>query len=338
MCWNYFLTDRVTNPVRHWTKWELGPFSELGFEKMRRTIASVVVALLFCSCGISYSVSSATVHVELLEAKDADTVKLLIHDYLIGNDFRDMGHDEEMIDFLERVISRTDASAEEWQYSRIDLLRLTRSYENDNENLKVDVIDFSDVETKKRHGRRIDGEAKSNDVPILKLKILNYRPGGFSPEAHRFFQDFTVFLSQNYAGEILTIREPPPTDAFEYYKTMAINGATWVGWWLLIFVGSIAVIGVLMVKVLGRLGFGVAAKRIALILIGPILTTPLPFPAATIFVILLPSVFAIPAIGTDYFARIADFAVPSAAASLLLSIVFAFWFIRGSKRSNKVGK
>ena len=299
---------------------------------MRYPVLIITLSIMLLSCGISYSVPRATLHIDLIDANQMDMMRGQIGSFLTSKDFEDLGKDEEMLALLEWSSRKHgNDSVVKIDSDSISRIHRTRHFTNKVIEIDVMIIDYSDTTIKKRLVNYPASETEITDSPSIELNIYNYRPGGFSVEAHRFYEEMYSFLKSKSNAPIHTVFSPPATDQKEYYKISAVNLLSGALWWLVVYLMSISLVGFLMIKILNRTNLAVAYKRTAFALFGTILATPLPFPAATILVVILPSILAIPAIGSDYFVRIQNFAIPSFIVSAVLCVVISIYFIRGRK-------
>lgn len=297
--------------------------------KIRFTALITFLSILLCSCGSSYSVPRATLHVDLAEASQLDGIISSISTFLSSNGFRDMGQDEEILALLEWSSKRHEGEdIARSNDDEIDLIHRTNRLKNESMDVDVTMIDYSDTTIKKRFANYPASETEITDAPSLEINIYNYRPGGFSPEAHRFYSKFHAFIETGNPGRVHTVFSPPETDQAEFYKTRAVNLLGGALWWLLVYSISISLFGFVLIWLLNRTRLGITYRRAVFVLLGTALATPLPFPAATLFVIILPSVLALPAIGSGYFSRIQDFAIPSFIVSCVFCILISAWLIR----------
>lgn len=289
----------------------------------------ILLSIITISCGISYSVPRATLHIDLANSNDIGMVRDEISAFLLSKGFEDLGIDEEMLDLVEWSSRRhkNDAIAK-FNSAEIDRIHRTRNLKNEDLEIDVMMIDYSDPAIKKRFVNYPTSETEITDSPSIELNIYNHRPGGFSAKAHEFYKELYAFIESKYKGPIHTIFSPPATDQTEFYKTSAINIFTAAVWWLLVYLITISLFGFIIIKILNRTKFSINLKRAIFALLGTILATPLPFPAATIFVIVLPSVLALPAIGSDYFSRVQEFAMPSFIVSAILCLLISIRLVK----------
>jgi len=302
---------------------------------MRSTILIILLSIMLTSCGSSYSVPRATLHIDVNDASQFNILRDSVSDFLVAKGFVDLGKDEEMLDLLEWSSKKHEGDAiAKTNSDQINRIHRTRRFKSEELEMDVVIIDYSDPEIKKRFVNYTTSESEISDSPALELNIYNYRPGGFSIEGHKFYEEILLFIESNHNSHLNIIFSPPETNQGEFYKVTSINLLSSGLWWLIIYTISIGIFGFIIIKTLNRTKFSVVTKRAIFALLGTILSTPLPFPAATIFVIVLPSVLALPAIGSDYFVRIQDFAIPSFVVSAAFCVLISTYFIKGSKSEN----
>ena len=100
--------------------------------------------------------------------------------------------------------------------------------------------------------------------PILQLRFVELRPGGFSPEGHRNYAEFmTALRAENY--RMIVVSEPPPTDDAEYKRVTYGGMASLVFWWLVSWLFGITTIGALVNWLLLRGGVKLGPRRFALV-------------------------------------------------------------------------
>jgi hypothetical protein len=302
---------------------------------MQSKVLIILISIMLVSCGSSYSVPRATLHIDVPDANQFNILRDSISTFLLAKDFTDLGKDEEMLELLEwsnkkhqgDVVAKSNSGL-------IDRIHRTIRFKNEEFEVDVVIIDYSDPAVKKRFVNYSTSESEISDSPTLELNIYNYRPGGFSVEAHELYEGLRSFIELNHNSPINIVFSPPETDQYEFYKSSAINMLTIALWWLIVYMVSIGIFGLIIINILNRTKLAVDTKRAIFALFGTILATPLPFPAATIFVIVLPSVLALPAIGSDYFLRIQAFAVPSFIVSAVLCVLISIYSIKGSQSEN----
>jgi hypothetical protein len=151
------------------------------------------------------------------------------------------------------------------------------------------------------------------DEPVAPFEVAIYeeRPGGFSSSGNRFLSEFQESL-KNSLGTSVTLATPPPkTDDAEYWRITTTNAFVGIINWLAVFGISIAITGAISRSVLKLIPIRANAKRAVFVLVNTWLATPLPFPAATILVILLPNLLAFPWTNLDYYHAIDVAVFPS---------------------------
>jgi hypothetical protein len=123
----------------------------------------------------------------------------------------------------------------------------------------------------------------------------------------------------------MTLATPPPaTNDREYWRISITNFIVVVVNWLAVFGVSLAITGSLSVYIIKKASIRVSIKRGIFVLINTWLVAPLPFPAATILVIVLPNVLAFPWTSLDYYQRVIDVAVVSFPIALILCTLISF--------------
>jgi len=305
---------------------------------MRSTVPVVLLSLMLISCGISYRVPQATLHIDVADGKQFNILQDSISDFLIKQGFTDLGKDEEMLELLERSSTRNQggdiAKLNAVLVDQIDQIHRTRRFSSEQLEADVVIIDYSDPAVKKRFVDYSDSESEISGSPALELHITNYRPGGFSAEVQKFYKDIRSFISSNHNNTVNTVHSPPATNQHEFYKVSAINLLASALWWSIVYAISIGIFGSIIIKILQRTKLAVPTKRAIFALSGTLSATPLPFPAASIAVVKLPSLLALPEIGSDYFLRIKTFAIPSFIVSAALCLLVSFYFIKSSDSEN----
>lgn len=73
----------------------------LDVRDMRNTVLTILLSIMLISCGSSYSVPRATLHIDVTDAEQFNILRDSISDFLMANGFADLGKDEEMLDLLE---------------------------------------------------------------------------------------------------------------------------------------------------------------------------------------------------------------------------------------------
>ena len=291
----------------------------------------VLGIFVLTGCGESYSVPRATFHIDLKNANDTKVLAQQINEFLLSEGFTDLGIYEEMIDLLSHSGAREEYNMKEIYDNQIQRIRLERNYVNKSRKIDVQITDYSDPELKKRYVNYPTSESAISEQPSLEVNIHNMRPGGFSTDALQFYDKFTSHINSKYDGDINIIFSPPKSDQKEFYRISTKNLIGRIFNWLVVFSLSIAIFGLIIIKLLKLTKLRIFQKRAIFSICGSLLSTPLPFPVATILTALLPSVFAISAIGTDYFSRIADEGITSFIISFSLCVLLSVILIKKKK-------
>ena len=302
---------------------------------MNKYLLIVLGLFILTGCGESYSVPRATFHIDLKNAEDAKILAQQINEFLLSEGFADLGIYEEMINLLSHSGAREEYNMKEIYDDQIQRIRLERNYVNKSRKIDVQITDYSDPDLKKRYVNYPTSESAITGLPSLEVNIHNMRPGGFSADALKFYDKFTSLINSKYGGDIKIIFSPPKSDQKEFYRISTKNllGRTFN--WIVVFVLTIAIFGLIIIKLLKLTKLNIFQKRAIFSICGSILSTPLPFPVATILTTLLPSVFAIPAIGSDYFSRIADVGIKSFLICFSLCVLLSVILIKEKKTAGE---
>jgi hypothetical protein len=268
-------------------------------------------------------------HLNLRAPNDSTKASSEIGMFLTARGFSNLGKDEKMLELL------AWSSAKHGEDNSEQIRRINREthFRNDSEEIDVTLVDYSDPITKRRYANYQSTGVKLTDTPALEINIYHFRPGGFGPKAHTLHNELKSFLTAKYGESIITIFKAPATNQPEYYKTTIVNLLASGVWWVAVFTVSLLLFGSVSRKLLKMTKLGVGSKRAVFTVVNSLLVTPLPFPAGFILTIILPSVLALPSIGTDYFTRIQSFAVPSFCVSLILcATISVFLFSANAKQ------
>ena len=228
-----------------------------------------------------------------------------------------------MIQLLRGEWPHEDEQAKDFRKRQIELHLRLLHFSNDGENLSVDVIDYSDSSP-----RAFEFSARSCSAPCIEVTIHNHRPGGFSKSARNFHDEMMTFLN---AGNGWIVREavtPPPEDRSKYILVSAMNWVAGGIIWLIVFLLPLSAIGLLsgLIPTVSRHSHIV--RRTIFVLLGAFLATPLPFPAASILMIPLPSIFMWIDPDPDYLFSIRDVAMVSLSASACVGTLVSFLVFR----------
>jgi hypothetical protein len=140
------------------------------------------------------------------------------------------------------------------------------------ENLEAELTPFSSADT-------FSDVPGQRHFPILEVRFVEWRPGGFSPDGHRIYLEFAGYLErQDY--QLVVVSEPPATDEAEHTRAIYARLATFGWWWLVSWLVGIATVGALANWLLLRMGVRQTFRRAVFVIVGIVLVTPLPYPAA----------------------------------------------------------
>jgi hypothetical protein len=170
---------------------------------------------------------------------------------------------------------------------------------------------------------------EQSHFPILELRLVEQRPGGFSPEGHRIYADLLSFLRQQ-GYRLVIISEPPPTDNAEHGRVQFERLATFGLWWMLAWVFGSVTVGALANWLVTRTGVQQWVRRAIFVMVGLVLVTPLPYPAA-LAVVPLPGLLWLLSDPATYARFMSEWAV-SGMASGALSAVAAILLIRDGRK------
>lgn len=302
---------------------------------MRRTIFIVFISLILVSCGSSYSVPRATLHVDITDENQFNILRSSLNKFLVQKGFTDLVKDEKMLELLEwRSKEHQGDAVSNTNSFIIDWIHRTRRSTNDELDLYVEIVDYSDFAIKKRFVNYPTSETEISNSPSLELNIYNSRPGGFSAEGHEFYKAIFSFIELNHNQPINIVFSPPETDQYEFYKNNFINFLAIAFWWLIVYMFSIAIFAVIVTKILERTKLTVITKRGIFVFFGTLLVTPLPFPAGIILSIMLPSILALPLIEADYVLRIQDYAIPSFIVSAIFCALLSIKLFKEKNSEN----
>lgn len=279
-------------------------------------MSGVARVIFFCGLGgafvgcASYIIEPGRLLLADVEDVSISEVRAVVGPFLEAEGFADLGLDEEMM----RLVGVSATEPESVSSFRAYLLR-EYTYLNERRNLRVVVTDYTDPQLE-----RPTFQYSAPEDAFFEIAIYEDRPGGFSRSAHEFFYEFARELSESLPVSFSIATEPPETRADEYWIITIAGIFGGALYWLIVFGVSAAIIGSLFFVVLSRIPITVGVKRSLFVLGNTWLATPLPFPAASILVILLPHAFAFPWNRMDYYDRVLDVALISFPITLALSI------------------
>ena len=288
-----------------------------------RDFAFVVLTLAALGgCGEGYRLEPAILNINGITDASKGQLLTVVSRFLKQDGFEDLGRDDATISLMQRGPMREHAKAQ-LIAPLIAWLNRERTFLNRTSHLRIVWADYS-------NGELPTGALSLRYTPsatnFIEISIYEERPGGFSPNGQQFYGRFLSALREQYGTSVLVVKQPPPTDAAEYWRITVVNTITTVVWASIALCIPLLLTGSLSVYLLRRLPFSDVARRIIFALVNTWLVAPLPFQAAWIAVILAPNLFAFPWTNLDYYHRVATYAAVSfpctlvvcAAVSLLL--------------------
>lgn len=279
---------------------------------MRARIFALLAALALPASAVAYRVEPSRLLVATDEQTTIETVLAALGPALEGQGFEDLGKDEAM----SRLLAATHAD----DSPAVSEPRDRHTYLHRDRGLRIEVIDFP-APAKPRYPTRYERPAH----PFVEVSFYEQRPGGFSAEGHAFHAWLQATLEQSLGKPVLVAVPPPPTNQIEYWRATLLNAVVSAGSWLIAFGLAISAWSLLSRAALGRPSLPRGAKLGIFVLAGTWLATPMPFPAASIAVVLLPHLFAFPWNNPDYYQRVQEFALFSFPVSFALCLLIAPW-------------
>lgn len=296
------------------------------YQGVRRHIAMLnpclllVLMFVLAACGVSYHLEPARLTVSGSELTSREAMLDALSPLLREQGFEDLGTDEQMISLLRR----TRGSDERLLFE----LQNRYTYLHGARDLRVEVIDFT-VPGMRTSALPYDPPPG----PYFELSIYEGRPSGFSAEGHAFVSLLQDELGRTLGEPVAMVTPPPASNSRAYWVTTIVNAATTVVWWTVVFLVTIFLCAVLARIALRRAPISRAAKRGIFLLAGTWLAAPLPFPAASILVVMLPNIFAFPWTNIEYYQRVGTVAALSFPIAFLLCTQIAVWVFPGTPGS-----
>ena len=173
--------------------------------------------------------------------------------------------------------------------------------------------------------------------PLIELYIDQWRPGGFSPDGLRAYDELQAFLGAK-GYQPITITAPPVNEA-EHDRIFAMNLAAGMIWWTITWMigGGLALFAADWALTAMRLAL--VYRRIALALVGVVVATPMPA-FWTLGSMLVPNILVLGS-GLPYYAMVSTqfglFVPVSFGASLILSMGAAMLLTRKPRITAIVG-
>ena len=273
---------------------------------------------MLAACGEGYELVPARLNVAVPDGSFLP-VEASVRDVLIREGFEDLGKYDEMI-----ALTKNDtAMPEEMKREQLERLERERTYLNRKHDLRVVISDFS---------KGVPPEIRLRYRPLsdrfVELDVFDERPGGFGSYGMSFYDRFLSTLKQKYGDSVRVVDPPPPTNDAEYRRITTKNSIAAVLAWGLAFALPLLITASLSRYVLQKLKISTLLKRIIFVVANTWLVAPLPFPAAFIFVMPAPNLLAFPWTSTDYYSRVASYAVVSFPVTLVLCTVIAIFLFK----------
>lgn len=262
-----------------------------------------------------YTAPQATTRIEFTSVSETDTASKTIQQALRARGF----HLQPTSPFPEEL-SDDWPLVQRWRdRHRVSLVR----HQSGGEDLMAYVTPYPSAET------FWDVPGQSH-FPILEVRLVEYRPGGFSPEGHRIHAELMGFLGQQ-GYHFVVISKPPATDEAERKRVIYGGLATTAWWWLVAWLFGSVTVGAFVNWLLTRMHARQTFRRATFVIVGIVLVTPLPYPAG-VGIVLLPSLIWFLFDITSY----ANFMVEWLASGVVsgaLSAVAAIFLIRDGKKT-----
>lgn len=282
---------------------------------MIRQIISILTVFLLAGCTGGYVAPHAVTRIEFTSVSETDTASQTIQNALQARGF----HLEPRHPFPEEM-TKSWPLAQKWRDQHQVVLVLRRS---GGEDLFAYVTPFPSAET-------FWDVPEQSHFPILELRLVEQRPGGFSPEGLHLYEEVVSFLRQE-GYRLIIISEPPSTNEDEYARVKSGILAAMVSAWMLAWVFGSITVGALANWLAKRTGAQRWARRAIFVMVGIVLVTPLPYPVALASVP-APGVLWLLFDPATYARFMSEFAV-SALVSGALSVVAAVLLIRDEKKT-----
>ena len=188
---------------------------------MLRIVFLLIMSFLLVSCMQSYTVPRATIHLQTQDPSEIELVKNTVDKFLLERGFVNKGIDEHMLELFTR--SSGNHNENQFQINHIEKLKKTIHYENKGLDMRVQTLDFSSLEFKKKHVQYEYSKVTIEDKPAVELNIYNSRPGGFSIKALDLYNDLINSKSITDISEVVVIYSPPPNNQREFYTFKVFN-------------------------------------------------------------------------------------------------------------------
>ena len=289
-----------------------------------RWLAALTLAFVVIGCGEGYHVPSATTRLEYGSTAQMEAGATAIVQKLAELGFESAPGDAALSEDMREAVGSEIA------------LRLSRTTEFSRHRGSTLGGDREDIHASLTTiPGELDASAKSTG-DALEVTVSDLRPGGFSPGGLRVHAELAALLREQDAR--LTVVSSPAVDEREHDRISLVNTIASVVWWTVAWIVFMAIIGSLSDWAMRRSGVTRPWRQAVLVLIGLLIVTPMP-QQASIFSILMPGIFLLTG-GFEYITFVyhndnAQF-LGAYAASLMLSVLVALYFIRGRDGGVKV--
>ncbi len=291
-------------------------------ETMRWLI--LISFLLGAGCSPGYVLPQAATLFEFSSAADMDSDSRSIEKKLVELGF-EAAPDEPVPDFMLRNLD----AAMRWR--QLEGRRFSRMQGGllDRESLFVTLTHYPDSSAAYQP---VAGDQKVLPRwPFLEVRLSEARPDGFSSAAFAIYSELKAAASRPNT-RVVDLAIPSASDD-QAYSNYLLNGFLGgAAWWLATWIVGMLLIGGPASWLFARLGWTRSVRRIAIVIVGGLLVTPMPTPAI-LTTILVPNILLLPSPGlyADLFAYGGAAITTMFAISICLSALVALAFIRKQK-------
>ena len=285
----------------------------------------LIFALFAAGCGEGYVMPQAATRVEFASSADLDTAFAATKAYILGQGFEQIA-DEPPPEFM----LENKSSAMRWRTLHAKYFWRDRGSLFDREQARIFITPYPDASA---DYQAYNGYSDAQPHwPFLEIHISESRPDGFSAGTLQFYDGLVQSLSS--PNTTIVNLASPRTGSPEVYKQYVLSGlAQLVVWWLVAWCISLAIIGRIATWLFGFFDWSRRVRRLAFVVVGGLLATPLPVP--TMFVtLLLPNmlVFWAPELYAELSRQSGLIVAAMFVTSFALSGVAAIVFIRKRKQ------
>lgn len=280
----------------------------------------ILAIVLLTACGEGYAVEPARLNLVNATAESKAALTQEVSALLVQEGFEDLGRDDEMIALLKSG-AEPNAPAD----PIVERLSREHTYLNQSRGLSVVLSDYSDASPAP------EGDYTPKTLNFIEISLFETRPGGASPEGHRFFQRFLSVLRARFGEDIVVVNEPPPTDGTEYRRVTGVNKLATVVWWCIAFFLSLLITAPISRHLLGKTRLATLPKRAIFTALNAWLVTPVLLPA-TITVVMAPNALAFPWIYPELYSYRATFHLASFLCSFVLCAVASIMFVTNTHK------